>query len=185
MDERCSGARQEGRQNAERLQPLPRPCPSTAGATPEIASLFGAKGLDLKREPSAATSAKIAETGIGVHFGGHMHANDAAQLQNGTQYLVNIQTPSLAAYVPAYKEVIYRSPKSSEYPDHSAQRGCEFQCAFRALSHGTSLQRGACPGQSVERKDSGLTQLRRVCQLASGRADPPALPESELALRNA
>lgn len=79
--------------------------PFYRGASPEIATMFGSKGLDLKREPTAVTSEKVAATGIGVHFGGHIHANDTAVYQQGGNFLVNIQTPSLAAYVPAYKQV--------------------------------------------------------------------------------
>ena len=77
-------------------------------ASPEIAAIFGKGGLDLKREPTAATSAAMAALGLGVHFGGHIHANDTAIYKKDGKFLVNIQTPSLAAYVPAYKQVSYR-----------------------------------------------------------------------------
>ena len=76
-------------------------------ASPEIADIFGKGGLDLKREPTAATSAALAEIGLGVHFGGHIHANDTAVYKKDGKFLVNIQIPSLAAYVPAYKAVTY------------------------------------------------------------------------------
>ena len=74
----------------------------------EIAAVFGKDGLDLKREPTAATTAAMAELGLGVHFGGHIHANDTALYKKDGKFLVNIQIPSLAAYVPAYKQVHYR-----------------------------------------------------------------------------
>lgn len=78
------------------------------GASPEIADIFGKGGLDLKREPTAATSTALADIGLGVHFGGHIHANDTAVYKKDGKFLVNIQIPSLAAYVPAYKAVTYR-----------------------------------------------------------------------------
>jgi 3',5'-cyclic AMP phosphodiesterase CpdA len=82
--------------------------PFYRNGTSEIATVFGAGGLDLKREPTPATSATVAATGIGMHFGGHMHANDTAVFNKDGNFLVNVQVPSLAAYVPAYKQVSYR-----------------------------------------------------------------------------
>ncbi len=73
----------------------------------EVATVFGKRGLDLKREPGKATTEAVAATGVGLHFGGHIHANDTAVYQKGDNFLVNVQTSSLAAYVPAYKHVSY------------------------------------------------------------------------------
>jgi len=78
------------------------------GASAEVAEMFGKGGLDLKREPTASTSERVAETGIGLHFGGHIHANDTAVFNKSGKFLVNVQVPSLAAYVPAYKHVTYQ-----------------------------------------------------------------------------
>lgn len=78
-------------------------------STPEITAVFGAGGLDLKREPTPATTAALAATGIGVHFAGHIHANDTAIHKKDGNFLVNLQVPSLAAYVPAFKHVTHRA----------------------------------------------------------------------------
>jgi len=68
----------------------------------QIAQIFGESGLDLKRKPTDATTVAAAATGVQLHFAGHLHTNDTA-IYNGENYLVNVQVPSLAAYVPAYK----------------------------------------------------------------------------------
>lgn len=73
----------------------------------ELASVFGKGGLDLTREPTPATSEIAASTGIGLHFAGHIHANDTAVYKKDGKFLVNVQVPSLAAYVPAYKQASY------------------------------------------------------------------------------
>lgn len=75
----------------------------------ELASVFGKAGLDLTREPTPATSEIAASTGIGLHFAGHIHANDTAVYKKDGKFLVNVQVPSLAAYVPAYKQASYGS----------------------------------------------------------------------------
>jgi len=73
----------------------------------ELATVFGKGGLDLTREPTPATSEIAASTGIGLHFAGHIHANDTAVYKKDGIFLVNVQVPSLAAYVPAYKQASY------------------------------------------------------------------------------
>ncbi|WP_072929652.1 metallophosphoesterase family protein [Nissabacter archeti] len=74
------------------------------GAMQDMEALFGEGTLQLTRAPRQETSYALAKTGIGVHVGGHMHFNDTGvrRYPDGS-VLVNIQAPSLAAYVPAYK----------------------------------------------------------------------------------
>jgi 3',5'-cyclic AMP phosphodiesterase CpdA len=76
----------------------------------EIADIFGAKGLDLKRKPSDATTGLLADIGVELSFAGHMHYNDTGVFRDGSKFLVNIQVPSLAAYIPAYKLVKFDGP---------------------------------------------------------------------------
>lgn len=74
------------------------------GTSQEIAALFGPRKLDLHRMPSADTSRLLAEAGIRFTVGGHLHFNDTAQWRGPDgRYLVNIQPPPPAAYIPAYK----------------------------------------------------------------------------------
>ncbi|PMG07125.1 phosphoesterase [Vibrio breoganii] len=77
------------------------------GASEEIEDIFGEGNFQLKRVPEDDTSKALAQTGLGIHVGGHMHFNDTGKKQyniGGETYtLFNIQAPSLAGYIPAYK----------------------------------------------------------------------------------
>lgn len=77
------------------------------GASEEIEDIFGAGNFQLAREPEDDTSKALAATGLSIHVGGHMHFNDTGMKQytiDGETYtLFNIQAPSLAGYIPAYK----------------------------------------------------------------------------------
>ncbi|MFV8269107.1 metallophosphoesterase [Flavobacterium sp. GT2N3] len=73
-------------------------------ASPEIAELMGKDKWQLNRVPTEEVAQTFADAGLKIHFGGHMHINDTGvrKTKKGNT-LVNIQTPSLAAYIPAYK----------------------------------------------------------------------------------
>ncbi len=70
----------------------------------EMKQLFGPDKMQLPRVPTEEVAQVFADAGIQIHFGGHMHINDTGvkTSANGNT-LFNIQTPSLAAYKPAYK----------------------------------------------------------------------------------
>lgn len=74
------------------------------GQAKALGALFGESRFQLSRSPTDHTARTMAATGVQVHIGGHMHLNNTSTvlLPDG-RYLVNIQAPSLAAYVPAYK----------------------------------------------------------------------------------
>lgn len=76
------------------------------GQSDAIAEQFGAGSFQLARRPADNVSQLLAATGLKLHIGGHMHFNDTgiSKSPNGG-VLVNVQAPSLAAYVPAYKLV--------------------------------------------------------------------------------
>ncbi|MBW1655436.1 metallophosphoesterase family protein [Flavobacterium quisquiliarum] len=73
-------------------------------ASSEIKELLGPNKWQLNRVPVEEVAQLFADAGLKIHFGGHMHINDTGvrTTQKGNT-LVNIQTPSLAAYIPAYK----------------------------------------------------------------------------------
>jgi 3',5'-cyclic AMP phosphodiesterase CpdA len=75
------------------------------GQTASIQALFGKDAFQLVREPFVKTRNMLAETGLRLHIGGHMHMNDTSINQSKNNTLVNIQAPSIAAYRPAYKLV--------------------------------------------------------------------------------
>lgn len=74
------------------------------GQADAMAQLFGPARMQLARSPATATATAVANTGVNIHIGGHMHLNNTGTvyLDDG-RYLINIQAPSIAAYVPAYK----------------------------------------------------------------------------------
>ncbi len=79
------------------------------GATTEIKNLLGNKKWQLERVPEEDVAKVFAEAGLQVHFAGHMHINDTGIRKTGYKILVNIQVPSLAAYLPAYKILTIKS----------------------------------------------------------------------------
>jgi 3',5'-cyclic AMP phosphodiesterase CpdA len=79
-------------------------------ASSEIESLMGKGKWQLDRVPVEEVAQAFADAGVQVHFGGHMHINDTGmRISAKGNTLVNIQTPSLAAYIPAYKLLTIKS----------------------------------------------------------------------------
>jgi len=73
-------------------------------ASPQIEALMGKGKWQLDRVPVEEVAQTFADAGIQIHLGGHMHINDTGIRTTAKgNTLVNIQTPSLAAYIPAYK----------------------------------------------------------------------------------
>ncbi|UXP32835.1 metallophosphoesterase [Reichenbachiella agarivorans] len=73
-------------------------------ATADIRNLFGADKMQLHRVPQEDVAMIFADAGLKVHFGGHMHINDTGKRKTSQgNSLINVQVPSLAAYIPAYK----------------------------------------------------------------------------------
>lgn len=66
---------------------------------------IAAKGkFDVARFPIHSASEQLADAGITLHFGGHIHLNDdTVFVSSHGNRLRNVQTPSTAGYVPAYK----------------------------------------------------------------------------------
>lgn len=84
-------------------------------ASKELKELFGDKKMQLHRVPNENVAKTFADAGIKIHFGGHMHINDTGvRTTEKENTLFNIQTPSLAAYVPAYKILSIQSDSEFE-----------------------------------------------------------------------
>ena len=84
-------------------------------ASPELKLLFGADKMQLSRVPNEEVAQIFADAGIQIHFGGHMHINDTGVRTTAKgNTLFNIQTPSLAAYMPAYKILTIHSDSTLE-----------------------------------------------------------------------
>lgn len=74
---------------------------------PIIEELWGEGRFQLARMPEDQTSERLLQTGLQLHIGGHMHMNDTNLVTSSEmgKSLINIQSPSIAGYVPAYKIV--------------------------------------------------------------------------------
>lgn len=77
------------------------------GAGPLIEEVWGEDEFQMVRMPEKKTTEAVAATGVRLHIAGHMHMNGlgVAKDESSGNVLTNIQVPSLAAYVPAYKIV--------------------------------------------------------------------------------
>lgn len=84
------------------------------GATGEIENLLGEKKWQLERVPEEEVTKAFADAGLQIHFAGHMHINDTGVKKIGEKILVNVQVPSLAAYLPAYKILTIKSSNQLE-----------------------------------------------------------------------
>lgn len=73
------------------------------GATEVIAKSWGKDKFDIARIPSQEVTDSLLLAGVSLHFGGHMHVNNTSSKTIGGKTLTNIQVPSTAAGVPAYK----------------------------------------------------------------------------------
>lgn len=83
------------------------------GSKPVIEELWGEGRFQLARLPEDQTSERLMQSGIQLHVAGHMHMNDTKIVSSpaGGKSLMNIQSPSIAGYVPAYK-IVHLSPEA-------------------------------------------------------------------------
>ncbi|MFB9054842.1 metallophosphoesterase [Formosa undariae] len=73
-------------------------------ASEALESFFEGKKWQLERVPQEAVSQLFFDAGIKIHVAGHMHINDTGiRTFKNEESLINIQTPSIAAYIPGYK----------------------------------------------------------------------------------
>ena len=80
-----------------------------ANQTGAMKAAFKPGAFQTARVPDAATAAGVAATGLRWHVGGHMHFNGTNDyLDAAGNYLVNVQSPSLAVYGAAYKIATYK-----------------------------------------------------------------------------
>lgn len=84
-------------------------------ASEDIKKLLGESKWQLDRIPNEQVAEVFANSGLKLHFAGHMHINDTGIRRfNDGRMLVNIQVPSLAAYIPAYKILTVNSQDEFE-----------------------------------------------------------------------
>lgn len=74
------------------------------GVSEHVRWIWGDRRFDLHRVPEAEVSEAFLQAGLRLHFAGHMHVNDTGIWEGKDgKHLYNIQVPSIATYVPAYK----------------------------------------------------------------------------------
>ena len=100
-------------------------------ASPELKLLFGSNKMQLQRVPNDEVAQTFADAGIQIHFGGHMHINDTGIRTTAKgNTLFNIQTPSLAAYMPAYKILTIHSDTEVEVETVVVSKVSKFNSLF-------------------------------------------------------
>jgi len=75
------------------------------GATGTIVDNWKKGAMNTGRIPYAAVMDSLAATGLRCHFAGHLHIDDVSTHSFGDKILTNIQVPSIATGIPAYKIV--------------------------------------------------------------------------------
>lgn len=81
----------------------------------EIKKLLGKDKWQMDRVPQDEVAELFAKAGLKLHFAGHMHINDTGVIKfDDGKILVNIQVPSLAAYIPGYKILTVNSEDEFE-----------------------------------------------------------------------
>lgn len=84
-------------------------------ANEEIKKLLGKDKWQMDRVPQDEVAELLAKAGLKLHFAGHMHINDTGIKKfDDRKILVNIQVPSLAAYIPGYKVLTVNSKDKFE-----------------------------------------------------------------------
>lgn len=82
----------------------------SSGAAPMLAEWWGRDRFNIPRAPSETFSKELARAGVTLHFAGHIHVNNTAVVTDGESgnKMYNIQIPSTALCVPAYKILTVR-----------------------------------------------------------------------------
>lgn len=101
------------------------------GASNEMMQFFGSNKMQLHRVPKEEVAEVFADAGIQVHFGGHMHINDTGVYKSAKgNTLFNIQTPSLAAYTPAYKVLTIQTKTNFDIETVVIKKAKNFKTLF-------------------------------------------------------
>ena len=81
-----------------------------SGALEFIGKIAQSGKFDIHRFPSAESATLLADAGITFHLGGHLHMNDDETFVSAkNNRLRNVQVPTTAGYVPAYKIITLQS----------------------------------------------------------------------------
>lgn len=73
------------------------------GASEALERSWGRSKFDIERLPAEKVGRAMFDAGIRMHFAGHMHIYNSEKMTIGNETMYNIQTPSVATCVPAYR----------------------------------------------------------------------------------
>ena len=73
------------------------------GATDIVREAWGEKAFDLTRVPRPEVAQAFLDAGLRLHISGHMHLNNTARFHADDASLIDVQVPSRAGCMPAYK----------------------------------------------------------------------------------
>lgn len=73
------------------------------GASEALERSWGRSKFDIERLPTEKVGRAMFDAGIRLHFAGHMHIYQSEKMTVGNETMYNIQTPSVATCVPAYR----------------------------------------------------------------------------------
>ncbi|EWH11705.1 metallophosphoesterase [Catenovulum agarivorans DS-2] len=95
-----------------------------------VQKIGGKSHFNHARFPSEQTLSLFAQTGLQLHIAGHMHINDASIYKSGDNTLINIQAPSIAAYMPAYKVLTWQDDAHLAMQTHVLKNVDDFDKLF-------------------------------------------------------
>lgn len=133
-----------------------------ANQTEAMKAAFKPGAFQTARVPDAATAAGVAATGLRMHVGGHMHFNGTNDYTDAAgNYLVNIQSPSLAVYGAAYKIISYKDADTVDVqtiPLNSVSRFNELFPYYQVEND--YLQGSTLPADVAKRWDRAILDTR-------------------------
>ena len=101
------------------------------GVSEHVRRIWGDRRVDLHRVPEAEVSEAFLQAGLRLHFAGHMHVNDTGIWEGKDgKHLYNIQVPSIAIYVPAYKILTIESDEVFRVETVALDTGPGFDSLF-------------------------------------------------------
>ncbi|MCD2518285.1 metallophosphoesterase [Massilia sp. G4R7] len=129
-----------------------------ANQTDAMKAAFKPGAFQTARVPDAATAAGVAATGLRWHVGGHMHFNGTNDYADAAgNYLVNVQSPSLAVYGAAYKIISYKDLDTVDVQTVSLNSVSRFNELFPYYQVENDYLKGSTVASDVAKRwDNGI-----------------------------
>lgn len=133
-----------------------------ANQTEAMKAVFKSGAFQTARVPDATVANAVAATGLRLHVGGHMHFNGTNDHQDGAgNYLVNVQSPSLAVYGAAYKIVTYKDLETIDVQTMPLGTVPRFAELFpHYVVENDYLKGSAVAGDAAKRWDRSILETR-------------------------